>query len=481
MAENTSSTEFWEKTGALECFASGEKGFQYKNGHVFSTCFGGLRVTDLSNCQVVGKAETEEDPILSFSLDPQSDIVYTSHKSKLIRAWHGVNLEPYINFSPMKTDHKGPIILITVHGSTLITASAESVLKVWNLEQRHCSGVLRNCQALPLCIEYVEFENVGKIVLCGTNSGSIHAWNAETNDLIGTGSKHFSQISAIKALPETRSYVSAGRDKTLVFWSWNLQPLKVIPSFEELESIEILPKSLALKIINKPDYDGENFIIASGDKSNIRIWNSKDMTEILPDNEKKDFSLTSKGVLIKSEKVNQLIVAPQTENFEESVVICQDDFFSQCRFSGKKNKIEKTVISSNQHEILEMITMHETFLIVATMSPVLRIYDLKSGNTLKIASGGHSDAVLSLNIVDGEHFVSCGKDHSVGLWNIDLNGNAKLIAKGTGHSSFVGAVASSAKSIFSASKDGILKVNIYRNSQKHESTLFHTYVLKSFF
>ena len=80
---------------------------------------------------------------------------------------------------------------------------------------------------------------------------------------------------------------------------------------------------------------------------------------------------------------------------------------------------------------------------------------------LTLASGGHSDAVLAVNVVDEHSFVSCSKDQTVCLWNIDGNGSVKLIAKGGGHSSFVGAVGSSAKFIFSASKDGILKVNTY--------------------
>ena len=84
---------------------------------------------------------------------------------------------------------------------------------------------------------------------------------------------------------------------------------------------------------------------------------------------------------------------------------------------------------------------------------------------LTLASGGHSDAVLAVNIVDEQSFVTCSKDQTVCLWNIDEgNGSVKLIAKGGGHSSFVGAVGSSAKFIFSASKDGILKVNRPRHS-----------------
>ena len=132
--------EFWERTNSLECFSSEDKNAQYKNGHIYTICFGSARCTEKSSGRVVGKAECEEDPILNLCIDSDSELLYSAHKSKLIRAWHGTSLEPYVNFPPMKIDHKGPIVLISIKASRLITASADSVLKVWHLEQRHCSG-----------------------------------------------------------------------------------------------------------------------------------------------------------------------------------------------------------------------------------------------------------------------------------------------------------------------------------------------------
>ena len=55
-----------------------------------------------------------------------------------------------------------------------------------------------------------------------------------------------------------------------------------------------------------------------------------------------------------------------------------------------------------------------------------------------------------------DYFVSCGKDQSVCLWKFE-GLNVKLVGKGTGHSSYVGAVAMSTELLFSASKDGVLK------------------------
>ena len=434
-------TEFWEKSQALEAFSSEEKGHEYKNGYLYTKFHGSAKCVELETGKIVGSAETEEDPILSSTLDGENQVFYTAHKSKLIRAWKGPNLEPDLDFPPMKCDHKGPIILIQIHGKRLITASAESVLKVWNLEQRHCSGVLRNCSSLPLVLEY---EDLAKIAICGTNSGAIHAWNCDTNELIATGSKHFSQVSALKSLPQSKTFVSAGRDKTLVFWSWNLQPLKVIPVFEELETLEICDFSIA-KMVHNDIEEGEYFL-ASGEKGKIRCWNGKKMTEILSEKD----SISKKGVLLKDQKVNQVLCCPD----KNSVVIFQDDLLSICEL--KEQKLKNRTLCANQHEVLDMTIVQERFLVVATMSSIIKVYDLQENNRLFVAFGGHSESVLALNSFQ-DYFVSCGKDHSVCLWKITEK-NVKLIAKGSGHSSYVGAIATSEKSIFSASKDGILKV-----------------------
>ena len=351
----------------------------------------------------------------------------------------------------MKTDHKNPIVLIAVKGTRLITAAADSVLKVWHLGFRHNSGVLRGCTTLPLCLEYAEFENVGGIAICGTVSGSIHAWNADTNELIASSAKHFTQVSAIKALPKERCFVSAGRDKTLIFWSWNLQPTKVIPVFEEFESIQLVPDNLVERLLRQQLES--TVILACGEKGKIRFWDCGKMGEILPssvEGNKKDFAITSKGVLLKDQKI--IDVLPGSED----LVVLQDDLFNICSFQGKKNKIETTCTSSNQHESLDMIIVKDQYLVVANMSPVIKVYDIKT-NELFIGSGGHTDSVLAVAKVDENGFVSCGKDHSICLWKIEEN-SVKLIAKGSGHSSYVGALAASSKFLCSASKDGILKV-----------------------
>ena len=138
--------------------------------------------------------------------------------------------------------------------------------------------------------------------------------------------------------------------------------------------------SLASKLTNQTLDENDSYIIGSGEKAKIRVWNSKVMSEILPVGEKKDFSITKKGVLLKEQKVSHLLVCgtdkEEDNKDDESLIIFQDDMLSLCKFKGSKNKVESMPICSNQHEILDMIMIGEKHLVAATTSPVIKIYNL---------------------------------------------------------------------------------------------------------
>ena len=137
--------------------------------------------------------------------------------------------------------------------------------------------------------------------------------------------------------------------------------------------------SLASKVTNQTLDENDSYIIGSGEKAKIRVWNSKVMSEILPLGEKKDFSITKKGVLLKEQKVSHILVCgadEEEDKNDESLIIFQDDMLSLCKFKGSKNKVESMPICSNQHEILDMVMIGEKHLVAATMSPVIKIYNL---------------------------------------------------------------------------------------------------------
>ena len=146
--------------------------------------------------------------------------------------------------------------------------------------------------------------------------------------------------------------------------------------FEEIETIQILPNNLAEKILKREEDIDSTIFLTGGEKGKLRLWDSKKMSEILPNNDKKNFSITTKGVLLKDKIINEVLIG------SDDIIILQDDLFNYCSFSGKKNKLETTCICANQHEALDMIIVEEKYLVVATMSPVIKVYDVKSNKLI---------------------------------------------------------------------------------------------------
>ena len=69
-------TEVWEKTKALECFSTEDRGVEYYNDHIYTRCNGGMRSVKKYTNEIVGRAECEEDPILCSKID-KGDLLFT--------------------------------------------------------------------------------------------------------------------------------------------------------------------------------------------------------------------------------------------------------------------------------------------------------------------------------------------------------------------------------------------------------------------
>ena len=77
------------------------------------------------------------------------NVLFTSHKSGMVRTWSGFALECS---EVLRCDHRGPISLLLAGSPLLVTASADLTLKLWNIDNRHCEGILRGCSGVPLSL-----------------------------------------------------------------------------------------------------------------------------------------------------------------------------------------------------------------------------------------------------------------------------------------------------------------------------------------
>ena len=220
-------------------------------------------------------------------------------------------------------------------------------------------------------------------------------------------------------------------------------------------------KSSKNQIMNSHFDEKGLYCVTGGQKGKLRVWELSSGREVNINEGHHNIQ----GVGLQS-KISDLHMASD----EETLYFLQDDVISQVYFGvrGDVKEYDVNLTSTNQHEVLDFAVLSD-FLIVATTSNVLKVYDFSDSNQGKLVcvssdANGHSDAILAVSDVlevKNEHFVTCGKDHSVCLWNLVNEGNKvkmKVLGKGIGHASYVGAVTATMDAIYSASKDGVLKL-----------------------
>ncbi|KAG2207386.1 hypothetical protein INT47_006861, partial [Mucor saturninus] len=97
---------------------------------------------------------------------------------------------------------------------------------------------------------------------------------------------------------------------------------------------------------------------------------------------------------------------------------------------------------------------NDTVIVSGSSDSTLMVSDLASGNHLRSLTG-HSDSVLCLKLVGNDRVISCSKDRSLKLWNMDTG---ECIRTYQGHEAAVNAVQWMDNHIVSASGDRTIRI-----------------------
>ena len=247
--------------------------------------------------------------------------------------------------------------------------------------------------------------------------------------------------------------------------------IHISPDFIERIRLKEAQNNISGKFqLGEDNKEHDMYCMTGGQKGKIRVWNISSGREI---------NINQGNYIIPGVGVQHTISDLHMTNNEKNLYVVQDDIISQVNFeiNCETKAYDVNLTSTNQYEVLDFAIL-DSYLIVATTSSVLKIYeftDSSQGRLICVSSdqNGHSDAILAVSAVleNQEHFVTCGKDQSVCLWKLFNENNKvkiKVIAKGIGHSSYVGAVTANNESIYSASKDGVLKLWGWPNASEEQ-------------
>ncbi|XP_050667164.1 transducin beta-like protein 3 [Leptidea sinapis] len=451
--------EVYEKSAEFEAFyMGGDVQWTTDGGNFLCQCDDVIKVIDVNTFLVAltvgGSNEEQEasDLIYTFQISHDNESIVTAHKSGLIKLWdrNSGDLQ-----KTWRSGHKGTVVKLSFDcsGTNIASGSSDGNIRLWDLLHYTCKSSLKGAVGVFTVLEYHP-DAAKNLIFGAADDTKIRSWCTKTGKESYVYSGHFSKVTSLLFTPDGEHMISSGRDRVLILWKLSeSKSVKVIPVYESIESMVLLPVSFKIPNFKKKVGTEGIYVACAGEKGIVKVWNiqiSRLMFEqtnslVSPATDEGGLAITH---LLFNEARNMLSVVTADHN-----VIIHD----LETFTCLKQMIGFT------DEILDIIFVgkDDTHIVVATNSRDLKYYELDNMNCRLLK--GHTDIVLALARFPTrpEMFVSSAKDNTVRIWVQYDDGEIKCFGIGSRHTESVGSVFTSQTSnnfITSVSQDNCLKV-----------------------
>lgn len=399
--------------------------------------------------EIINEGNVVEDPIYTFALSDDDELVCTAHRSSLIKLWQ-TNDGSLVKM--WKSTHSGPIPMLDFSANATLVASggADSSVRIWDHQRKTCIGSLKGCTGVLSVLKFNP-QLLIKTVFAAGSDNTIVGWNHETRQPVCSLSGHMTKVTSLSFTSDGKFLVSGSRDKVLILWDLDkYQQVRVVPIYETIESAIVLPNNIklpnSLKLAEDKVYAasaGESGIIKIWEMNSARLVYEQQNSLVSKASETEGLAITQ---MLYNKKVSQFAVVSADHNI---MIHNSSTFYCSKQFIGFSAEILDTVFVGKK----------DRYLAVATNSADIKIYDTLDMNC-KIVKG-HTDIVLALASLRN-FLLSAGKDNTIRLWEINPSDfSIRCVGIGTKHTKAVGSVAFgkiSHQTFASVSQDTCVKV-----------------------
>ncbi|OLN82072.1 putative U3 small nucleolar RNA-associated protein 13 [Colletotrichum chlorophyti] len=420
-------------------------------------------LTNPSNGKHLAKIEGDGEQISTLTLTPSGSHLIICSRSLSMKIYALKTTEDgtiEAKLTRSLKPHGTPVVVLAVdRTSTLLaTGGTDGAIKVWDIVGGYVTHTFRGPSVLVSALHFFEVaarssegvekaEKKGKRtkqteaqddsattnwrLVSGSQDGKVRVWDLHKRTAIANLDSHVSNVQALEYSPEQNAIVSAGRDKTIIWWdakSWKVR--KVVPCLELIEAAGFV--------------DGGRLTYAAGAKGCLRIWDTDTGRELTKDQPAK----------AEAEGIVSAVSHP-----ELPFILCvQVDHTLAFYKVAEKDAVEGSMlepfrrISGTHDSIIDLsyLLPDRSLLALATNAEDIRIVSVKEdspndtyfGQDLALLKG-HDDIIVSLDVDWSGYWVATGaKDNTARLWRVDpANNSYSCYATFTGHTESVGAVA----------------------------------------
>ncbi|ALF53910.1 serine/threonine protein kinase [Nostoc piscinale CENA21] len=195
---------------------------------------------------------------------PDNKTLISASRDKTIKVW---NLATGQLIRTLKGHTEGvSSVAISPNGQILVSGSRDKTIKVWNLAT---GQLIRTLEGHTEGVSSVAISPDGQILVSGSRDKTIKLWNLATGQLIRTLEGHTDWVSSVAISRNSQTLVSASNDKTIKLWNFATgQLIRTLEGHTEgVSSVAISP-------------NGKTFASGSGDQT-IKMWDILTGQEIL--------------------------------------------------------------------------------------------------------------------------------------------------------------------------------------------------------
>lgn len=287
---------------------------------------------------------------------------------KIIRVWDLKN-----NICDRLIGHSKDVTCLASSYNLIFSGSDDCTIRVWNIKNKICNLVLIGH---GLSVNKLMVLSNNKLV-SASNDKTLRIWNLENGLCENVLKGHENKIRCLNSLSDN-TIVSASYDNNIKLWT-DGDCIKTLTGHSQgITSLIVLPD--------------DTIVSGSYDKS-IKIWKNNQCTDVLEEHKYVVTCLTYIDNLIISGSYDGMI---KIYNIQEkkytNIIIIDDD------------------------DKITFLTADKQYIYCGLYNGHIKIYDLHTFECIKTLSG-HSNPILSIDILPDERIVSKSTGATIRIWN----------------------------------------------------------------